>query len=324
MLRAGQFSHVVFPRQQKRRRSVDLGPPNAKSRRTATPIAPPLDEASARFVAWLFGRAGIDWRSYRPEPLRRRLPACLRALRVRSVAGFFEPGSVTTRATTGVTDPGYREFDAARRRIELYPSALPVALSAMLLGVTELFRDWQVFEQIGRDLSADVSRSRASIRVWSAGCSSGAELYSMAILLSEHGLLEQSTLCGTDCRQDALASAAEGRFLPPAVEQLPRMYRRYFESSGQSWQACRRLRDKLKWQLADITQLNDLGSWDVIFCRNVAMYFEQGTAHALFRRIENALRPGGLLVLGRAERPCPTQRLSLVGPCIYRRGRVGT
>ena len=295
MRRAGQFSHVVFPRQQKRC-MVDLGLVKTESRGVDKPSVP-LDEAATGFVAWLFGRAGIDWRSYRADPLRRRLPACLRALRVGS-------------------------FDAARRKIETNPSSLPVALTAMLLGVTELFRDWEVFERLGRELARSANETPGGIRVWSSGCSAGAELYSVAILLSELGLLEQSTLLGTDCRGDALARAAEGRFLPEAVEQLPQAYRSYFEPSGQSWQICGRLREKARWQLTDIVQMSSLGCWDVILFRNVAMYFEQDVADALLSRMEHALRPGGLLILGKAERPHRSQHFSLVAPCIYRRAKT--
>ena len=293
MAGAGQFSYVVFPRQQKRRRTVDL----AARVEVASPRGDGstlLDERSAKFVAWLLSQEGLDWRILRKCPLKRRLPACLRALRVASP-------------------------EAARKLLEKDPARIPQALSVMLLGVTELFRDQRVFDDLAQ-LLPGLLNGRAGLRVWSAGCSDGAELYSLAMLLAERNALAGSYCLGTDCRREAIGRAREGVFSASSAARMAASLRtKYLDPLGDAWKARSLLRGAIQWQVADITRLAEPGYWDIVLCRNTAMYFECEVAHALFRTLEQSLRPGGLLVVGKAERPNRGQRFDFVAPSIYRR-----
>jgi len=143
-------------------------------KRANLPLPPALPAASASerpgaFISWVFERAGLAVESYRGEPLRRRLSACLRALHAHTEA-------------------------QARRILEERPALLPAAVSALLIGTTEFFRDAPVYETLRTEALPKLPRRSRPLRVWSAACSSGAELYSLAILLAEAGLLEGSFL----------------------------------------------------------------------------------------------------------------------------------
>ncbi len=102
--------------------------------------------------------------------------------------------------------------EEGRALLENRPDLLPAAVGSLLIGVTEFFRDPAVFEAVrARVVPELAARGRGPLRIWSAGCSSGEELYSLAILLAEAGLLAGSFLLGTDCRIEAVRQARSGR-----------------------------------------------------------------------------------------------------------------
>jgi chemotaxis methyl-accepting protein methylase len=293
-LQANQYRHIVFPREECRRKLLNLAP-----ERTAAPICEALernlpgDEGS--FLDWLFSQASLDIRQYRAETLHRRMSACLRTLRASSPAH-------------------------ARQMLEQNPRLLAAALSAMLVGVTSFFRDASVFEQLRDDILPTLVDSRSAVYAWSIGCSDGAELYSLAMILAEQQILSGSYLLGTDCRPDAISDARAGCYDEAALRQVPRHLRdRHFERHGGRWVVKLPLRQHLRWRTGNVLAGLEMGVWDVIMFRNTAMYLRPEAAAAVWPRLEAALRPGGVLILGRAERPSGAQRLRFLGPCIYRR-----
>lgn len=293
---SSNLRHIVFPRQSLRRSSLPaarLLQPLPSPRSTGTPITAEGDA----FLEWVFSKAGLDARMYRPETLQRRLPACLRAVRVSSVAH-------------------------ARHLLEKSPALVQVALGAILVGVTSFFRDLPVFTALRDEVLPALRRWKRAIHVWSAGCSEGAELYSMAILLAEADLLEGSYLMGTDCREDAIERAKRGVFDPAAVRDFaPDLLSRYFDRTGAAFEVCRRLRAVTRWQVANMLSRPEPGYWDIILFRNTAMYMRPEPVAALFEKMDLCLKPGGFLVLGKAERPVGAKRLSFLSPSIYRRVR---
>ncbi len=258
-----------------------------------------LTAEDASFVRWIFDEAGLHFRHYKTETLSRRIPACLRSLRVASIT-------------------------QARALIQRQPQLLQVALSALIIGVTSFFRDAAVFaafrERVIPELAKGLGDRTSALRAWSVGCSDGAELYSVAMLLGERGLLARSQLLGTDCRPDAIKQAAEGAFEPSAVQAVPReLLERYFEFNGSHWGARPELRNATRWRRANALAVHEPGEWDMILCRNMGIYLQPDAVGRLWARFETALRPGGFLVLGKAERPVGARSLSLFAPCIYRR-----
>ncbi len=248
-------------------------------------------------LRWLFRRAGLDVTQYRPETLRRRVPACLRAIRASS--------------------PMH-----ARKLISKNRALLQVAMNALVIGVTSLFRDPSVFNMLRESVLPDLAEGRTEIRAWSAGCSHGAETYSIAMLMAELRLFDTTYLLGTDCRSEATARAAAGVFDASEMRTVPMpMIQKYFDAAGHAYIAKPWLRQALHWRTADLLAVHEPGTWDLILCRNVVMYMNGESATALWERFETSLRPGGVLVLGKAERPLGAEKLSLVGPCIYRRNR---
>jgi chemotaxis protein methyltransferase CheR len=247
------------------------------------------------FIEWLFAAAGLESKSYRGAALQRRLPACLRQLRVENGA-------------------------AARELIERKPELMPKAMNALLIGVSEFFRDSLVFERLRTVLLPMLLKERRSINVCAAGVSNGQELYSIAILLAEAGALEGSQLLGVDVRREAIACAQMGRFTGNDLAGMnPDFRERYFRQVDSSWVVRDELRARIRWRVADLFTQAPGGWYDLILFRNVSIYFEPERALRVWERLRDELAPGGCLVTGKAEVPPQQVGLRRTGQCIYRK-----
>jgi chemotaxis protein methyltransferase CheR len=258
-------------------------------------VAVPKSDCLAR---WIIARAGLDAEIYRHQPLERRLSACLRMLKVSTAA-------------------------AARRLLNRRPELLSGAASALLIGVTEFFRDSAVFDGIRNEVIPKLRRRRGPLRVWSTGCSTGNELYSVAILLAEAGLLGRSRLLGTDCRPEAIAAARTGLYGAAALGSLsPEVRGKYFEAADDRGRPVEALRRASQWKTADLARAVERGPWDIILWRNVAIYLNTAPAAAIWARLADELAPGGYLIVGKAERPPAGLDLLPIGRCTYRKNSL--
>ena len=288
--------HVVFPDSQTGWHPVVNYAPASQ------PPAPVenLTTSEEDGARWLFEQAGLSLDDYRPETIKRRMHACLRLLRIDS------PVSI----------------QAALRR---EPHLLKPAISMLVIGVTSFFRDAPVFATLAESILPELLSRQQTPRIWSIGCSDGAELYSVGILLAERGAIQRSTLLGTDCRADAIAAAREGRYDPAAVRGVPQSFLgRYLTFDGNGWHVHPYLRATVQWRSGNALATREPGTWDMILCRNMAIYMQPTAASRLWASLEQCVRPGGFLVLGKAERPLGGKSLGAVAPCIYRRYRSGT
>jgi chemotaxis protein methyltransferase CheR len=251
-------------------------------------------EKPSQFISELFKRAGLNPESYRNKPLHRRLPSCLRTLRADSEA-------------------------FAIQMLEREPELLAMAIDALLIGVTEFFRDSETFETLRTEILPQLASRGRPLRVWSAGCSNGAELYSVAILLAQAGMLESSYLLGTDCRFEAIEQARNGIYDLSQLRniQLPDQCV-YFTSAGKNYRPIGLLRRNIHWHVADLLQGIEQGPWDLLLWRNMAIYLTVEAAEPVWRGLVSSLAPGGALIVGRAERPPAALPLVNQKRCIYR------
>lgn len=145
------------------------------------------------------------------------------------------------------------------------------------------------------------------LRIWSAGCSSGEEPYTLAMLLLENPLLKGWTLevIGTDISQRVLKTAREGLFGQNSFRATDEKYlKRYFRPVGQKWQIDERVKELVTishLNLFDKNRVTLLGEMDAIFCRNVIIYFDIEAKKRVIRSLFERLRPGGYLLLGHSE-----------------------
>jgi chemotaxis protein methyltransferase CheR len=191
------------------------------------------------------------------------------------------------------------------------PAAVETDIAeAMLNNETFFFRDRLPFEQLRDSILPDLMQrnaARRSIRIWSAACSSGQEAYSIAMLLAEM----ESALAGwrvevfaSDLSQRALQKARAGLYSQFEVQRgldTPRLLR-FFKKEGDNWQLADTVRRRVQFTAANLTApAGTLGRFDIVFARNVLMYFTPEKKAAALGHLSEALAPGGYLLLGAAE-----------------------
>lgn len=205
-------------------------------------------------------------------------------------------------------------------------------VNAITTNLTSFFRERHHFDYLGKKLVPELLKTNAAtrrIRVWSAGCSTGAEPYSIAITLRE-ALADvrgwDATIFASDIDTNVLQTAANGVYpekevagLPPA--QLRRWFLRGKGASAGRVRAKDELRDMIEFRQVNLIEpWNVPGPFDLIFCRNVVIYFEKPTQKVLFDRYADVLAAHGHLFIGHSESLFKiTDRFELIGQTIYRR-----
>ena len=195
---------------------------------------------------------------------------------------------------------------ARARRDERLLDAIADSLASF---ETHFFRDRAPFEAFRRTMSLELAgrRAGAPLRIWCAGCSTGQEPYSLAMALEEMKVEGRAVSCeivATDVSPAILEKARNGLYSQFEVQRgLPiNLLIRHFEKAGDLWRISDRIRAKVKLIQHNLLHGSEpLGIFDIIFCRNVMMYFAPEVMRAVVRRIARALVPGGFLFLGHAE-----------------------
>ncbi|HVE84284.1 MAG TPA: CheR family methyltransferase [Myxococcales bacterium] len=181
-------------------------------------------------------------------------------------------------------------------------------MSAIAVHKTDLFRDEVQLRAFDHNVLRPLARaSSRPLHVWSAGCATGEEVATLLILLTEAGAHSQSTVLGTDISEPALKQARELAFHPAALKRLPQAYRhRYFDHLGSHVQLVPELRARATFarhNLMDAPYPVSPGGqgFDVIFCRNVLIYFTEAAFEQVVDGLTERLKVGGTLVLSAAE-----------------------
>lgn len=216
------------------------------------------------------------------------------------------------------------------------PGEIPALLDAVTVNYTFFFRENRQFQFLSAEvlpalLSRPDSLDREAIRVWSAGCSSGEEPYSIAICFVEAaGSAERCRLqlLASDLNRRALQTATRGIYPLDRLTAFPPEYRyKYLVRDAETPEGCLRLTGEIR-RLVTFRRSNILsrvqpfrGDLDLIFCRNVMLYFDEGTRRRLLGSFRRGLRPGGHLFLGETETPSPAAGAGFdrVGPGVFRK-----
>jgi chemotaxis protein methyltransferase CheR len=188
------------------------------------------------------------------------------------------------------------------------PALCTSIVEAMTTHETLFFRDTTVYAALKGTLIPNLARSRLSaktLRIWSAACSSGQEPYSLAMMLLEMGYGDwKIEILGTDLSNQILSRAATASYMQIEVNRgLPApLLVKYFVRAGLNWQLKDEVRRMVRFQRFDLRQnLQTLGVFDLVLCRNVLIYFEQDTRRSILAAIRKVLTPGGYLLLGASE-----------------------
>jgi chemotaxis protein methyltransferase CheR len=221
----------------------------------------------------------VDLNSYKAPQMQRRLKAYLHRSGHASWPKFF-------------------------RVVQTDPVELNKFRDYLTINVSSFFRDPEKYRYLEKNILPELLRRRNALRIWSAGCSRGQEVYSLAILLAEAGGLNyRHHLLATDIDHSALDFAkAGGPYTADDIAQVPAGWRlRYLEMRQNSYWAKDELRRQVKFQEHNLLDGPPADKFDLIVCRNVVIYFQPEAKDKLYHRFYEALKPGGILFVGSAE-----------------------
>jgi chemotaxis protein methyltransferase CheR len=209
----------------------------------------------------------------------------------------------------------YREL-CARAKIDSSKTIENRIIDAISTNETLFFRDTKPFEVLQHKILPDLIDRRTEqssglfpipIRIWSAACSTGQEVYSIAIVLKEllPNLKKYNIrLMGTDISDAAIAQASYGRYNKFEIDRglTQKILEKYFVPNGGNWRICDEVRAMVAFGKQNILKpFNGMGKVDIIFCRNVAIYFKLEDRKRLFANIADVLEPDGYLIIGSTE-----------------------
>ncbi|GAA4628850.1 CheR family methyltransferase [Cellulomonas oligotrophica] len=205
---------------------------------------------------------------------------------------------------------GLPDVDAFVATLRSGPAAargLEDVVEALTTNETSWFRDVTPFDALRQHILPALQSAPGGLprlRLWSGACSTGQEPYSIAMILSEAMPGLPLEITATDLSEQVLSRARTGEYSQLEVNRgLPApLLVKYMKRNGSHWQVADELRRKITFRRANLLESPPLGGpFDVVFLRNVLIYFDLATKRAVLDRVRGALRPGGFLVLGAAE-----------------------
>ena len=203
---------------------------------------------------------------------------------------------------------GLDSVEALLERLREAPDERLAAATAEALAVTDtaFFRDGPAFNRLGQEVLPALALGAGDgvVQVWSAGCSTGQEAYSLAMLAEEHSPPLRLEIVATDLSERVLEKAHSGLYTQFEVQRgLPiRLLLKYFEKAGEMWAITPRLRAAIRWRRLNLVEeRRSRRRFDLILCRNVLSYFEPELRERVLAQLLSALAPGGYLVLGAGE-----------------------
>jgi two-component system CheB/CheR fusion protein len=247
---------------------------------TAQPDVERIDE----IFAYLRQVRGFDFSAYKRASLTRRLVKRMQMVDVHSFGGYLE-------------------------YLQGHPDEFAALFNTILINVTSFFRDHDMWTQLDAELLPRLLASRepnAPIRVWSAGCASGQEAYTAAMLLAEHlgveALRERVKIYATDLDEDALREGRSAIYSERQVADVPpALLDKYFERHGTQYTINRDIRRAVIFGRHDILEDAPISAVDLLFCRNTLMYLNAQAQSRVLARFYFSVKVSGYLVLGRAE-----------------------
>src|SRR5262245_38797441 len=221
----------------------------------------------------------------------------------------YKEASLARRIRNRMAQARVDSYGVYARYLDENPEERVALFNAILINVTDFFRDPDAWTTLDADvfprLLADAAGSR-SIRIWCAGCSSGEEPYSVAMLLAER-LGDNAgnysiKIYGTDIDEDALTTARHALYRLDQIKNVPeRLVERYFTRDGQLYRFRRDIRRWCIFGSHNLTQAPPLSHIDLLICRNVLIYFTAELQERILNRFHYSIREDGYLFLGRSE-----------------------
>lgn len=241
------------------------------------------DEEFESFLRYLSASRNFDFTAYKRPSLSRRVRKRMQEVGVGSYADYTD-------------------------YLEVHPEEFTSLFDTILINVTSFFRDAPAWEFLANQVIPDIVREKRAtdpIRVWTAGCASGEEAYSIAIiladLLGEEQYRQRVKIYATDVDEDALTSARHAVYTAKDIAAVPERYRHAFEASNGQFAFRKELRRAAIFGRHNLLDDAPISRIDLLVCRNTLMYLNAEGQARVLGRLFFALNNGGYLFLGKAE-----------------------
>jgi chemotaxis protein methyltransferase CheR len=219
----------------------------------------------------------------------------------------YKEDYIRRRLLSRMRSSGKETYEDYLRYVQATPAELENLRNALTINVTEFFRDNGVYEFIKKDILPSLFSRRKRLRIWCAGCSTGEEPYSLAMILSE--IMAQNPelsahIFATDIDKVVLSRAREGIYTQKAMAKLSeaQIHRHFTRLSDGNYQAKPYLKDMIRFQSHDLMSGAPVSRWlDLVICRNVTIYFNEKQKDELAKIFHDSLVPGGFYVMGKTE-----------------------
>lgn len=229
----------------------------------------------------------IDLKSYKRPQMERRINSFMRTVNAGDYKTFID--ILTSNHEV------YRKF-----------------LDHITINVSEFFRNANHWEIMEKQVIPALSKDNKKLKIWSAGCSTGEEAYSLAMMCNEKHIDLADHILATDIDKEVLEKASLGIYSAKAVQSLPPIYlEKYFLPEGNFYRVKDNLKKIVRFQQQDLLKDNFGRTFDLILCRNVVIYFTEESKQRLYRKFCDALRPGGVLFIGSTEQIFQARELGL-------------
>ncbi|HEX2929096.1 MAG TPA: CheR family methyltransferase [Candidatus Binatia bacterium] len=249
-------------------------------------MSPPL-KADAKFehlLEYLRQSRGFDFTGYKRPSLLRRVEKRMQAVEIENVVDYVD-------------------------YLEVRPEEFAVLFNTILINVTSFFRDPPAWKFLAENIVPRITSSKGPkepIRIWSAGCSSGEEACTIAMIMAEQlGKIDfrrRVKIYATDIDEQALTAARQAMYSAKEIQAVPEELRKkYFDASGDGYSFNMDLRHSLIFGRHDLLLDAPMSRLDLLVCRNTLMYFNAEAQGRILGRFSYALNPNGFLFLGRAE-----------------------
>lgn len=252
----------------------------------------PSQEQWQAFYRNLKTSTGLDLNAYKQDQLQRRILSMADTKGHGSLEEFW----------------GY---------LKSQPDNVKWFMDKLAINVSELFRNPEKWVELENRVLPELLKQSSRLKIWSAGCSFGAEAHTLAIIL-DRSFPGPHTIVGTDIDQAALAQAREGKFIEPDMKNVaPDVRKAYFTTDGTYWFANPKLKKYLTFKTGNLlSDAFDTG-FDLIVCRNVVIYFTEETKNILYEKFYRALKPGGYLFVGSTERIVNSREIGFETPLSF-------
>ena len=221
----------------------------------------------------------------------------------------YKRSSLMRRVNRRITQLGMNGYSEYLDQLQVHPDEFTALFNTILINVTSFFRDSEPWDYLRTELIPRMlaeSKPDAPLRIWSAGCASGEEAYSLAMVLCEvlgpDEFRRRVKIYATDVDEEGLTQARQAVYSERDVQALPEgMLERYFDAVGNRFSFRKDLRRSVIFGRNDLVQDAPISRIDLLVCRNTLMYFNAETQARILTRFHFALAPAGLLFLGKAE-----------------------